>query len=92
MAHPRKIPKSKLYPERYKTVILNFKDSSIGGEIFFGAYTFSVPRVKMSSFKKQVYDLGGQLETETTENISFSFKGDGAFDKVNSLALPYMYN
>lgn len=82
----RKIPESKLHPERFKKVTLYFHEPEL-----YGFYTFLVRKLKVPSFKKSVLISGGQLERETNDYLCYKFEGEGCVVTVHNLALPYMY-
>lgn len=79
-------PKSQLYPNRYKKVLLFFHEPELSG-----LYIFYVPRIQCFSFKESVIEAGGQIKFEGKSLFHFKFEGEGCVVKVHQLALPFLY-
>ena len=80
------VPKSKLYPNRFKKVVLSFSEPDL-----YGLYTFLVYKVQLSSFKNKVVEAGGKLHFEDEKTVHYRFEGDGCVVAVHNLALPHIY-
>lgn len=61
-------------------------------ETTIGSYVCTIPNHLLENFMLQASQLGGKLESQTPDQLNYTFDGPGSVLAVDSLARTYMFS